>query len=1295
MLKYLHTIFLLISLSSYAQLVDYEIKIVEIMATADASDLQGQDPTWYIWFKDNGTNGSAITSWVPTGCIYLEDNNYGSWFSGTPNQGPSIPFSWQIVTGTDATQIQTQIEGFEKDCPNDCSYDGSCYWGTIDDDNHDNRANSGNIDFTLDPPCQWNQYEIANDDYHVRVEIYWTFSALDAGEIDGEQYVCMNGDPTVLGSVLDGEPAVSNFATYQWQQSLGCTGAFVDIPGATNSTYDPPLGLIQNTCFRRKVLTSCDEAISNEVVVGIEVPSVAATSITATPASLCGAGNVTLSVNGGTLGSNADWYWYDNDPNSNGNLIGTGDPLTINVSSTSTFYVRAEGNCSVTPSVSKLVVVENPSNPPTTLTPTSSSICLGGSTDLTATGGVLGTNAVYAWYDQDPNLGSPLPIHTSSIPSYIGVSPATTTTYYVRIEGCDTTTLAYTTVVVTQPSTAPTGITASNTTVCPNDMVTLTVTGGSLGDGADWYWYESGCGAGTVIGSGATINVNPTVTTNYFVRAEGLCNTTNCMNITIVVNDESVPPASIVASATSVCPGGVSVLSVVGGNLGTGADWYWYESSCGGTPIGTGNSISVNPTVTTDYFVRAEGSCNTTSCATVSINVKAISVDATGITVSNNNICSGSTTTLSVSGGSLGVGATWEWYTGSCGGVYLGSGAILSVSPTVTTTYYVRAEGDCNTSGCVNTTVTVLPTSTLPTSILVSNPNVCPNSSTDLTVVGGNLVNGDNWTWYEGGCGLGTAIGTGSTINVSPTASTEYFVRGEGTCGFTNCASVTVNTDEISTAPNEIVATSTALCVGQSTVLSVSGGNLGSGASWQWYSGSCGSNPVGSGNSISVAPSATTTYYVRGEGNCGNSSCVNITIDVGAGVDAPTSANVSTDNICPSETTTISVVGSTLPSDYTWVWYTGACGAVPVGVGTSLDVSPTSTETYYVRAVGTCGATPCQSITVNVQNGSVAATGVQVSNNNFCQGATTTLTVVGGSLVSGANWVWYENSCGGSSPVGTGTSVTLTPNNSTSYYVRAEGGTCGSTDCASAFVSVIETIVHCNPFDTLCGIGFPFALEGGEPDGGVYSGNGVSNGIFSPDVAGIGTHTITYTYTSPISGCTNSVDKEIVVKSSDLTATIVTEEFPCSQGGVTLSALVKNNKGFLDYLWSNGSYDESINFVGAGTYSVQVRDDEGCVAKSDEVVISDEMECIDIPNTFTPNGDGKNDTWNLDFTDYESALLTVFSRWGREVYKTSELEVHWNGTSKSGTRLPAGVYYYVLELNGGDRKQNGTITLLR
>ncbi len=86
---------------------------------------------------------------------------------------------------------------------------------------------------------------------------------------------------------------------------------------------------------------------------------------------------------------------------------------------------------------------------------------------------------------------------------------------------------------------------------------------------------------------------------------------------------------------------------------------------------------------------------------------------------------------------------------------------------------------------------------------------------------------------------------------------------------------------------------------------------------------------------------------------------------------------------------------------------------------------------------------------------------------------------------------------------------------------------------------------------------------------------------------------------------------------------------------------------------------------------------------------------FDIPSSFTPNGDGKNDTWSFSFEGYNKAIIVVYSRWGNKVYKSTDLEINWNGKSDKGEDLPSGSYYYVLELNGGDISQNGNVTILR
>ncbi|MEI6764877.1 MAG: CARDB domain-containing protein [Bacteroidota bacterium] len=230
-------------------------------------------------------------------------------------------------------------------------------------------------------------------------------------------------------------------------------------------------------------------------------------------------------------------------------------------------------------------------------------------------------------------------------------------------------------------------------------------------------------------------------------------------------------PSSISATVNPVCPGSPTTLSVSGGSLGTGATWQWYSGSCGGTSAGSGNSISVSPLTTTDYFVRAEGCAGNSVCASLTINTKIASVAPVSATATPSSICAGDSSLITFSGGSLGTGATWQWYSGSCGGTAEGSGLSIKVAPAGTTTYYTRAEGDCNNTLCVSAVVT---------------PTVCGQSWTGAVSTVWN--NAGNWSALQ--------VPTGNTDVTIPNVTNKPVITNAAVCkGITinSGATVTIN----------------------------------------------------------------------------------------------------------------------------------------------------------------------------------------------------------------------------------------------------------------------------------------------------------------------------------------------------------------------------------------------------------------------------------------------------------------------------------------------------------------------
>ena len=89
---------------------------------------------------------------------------------------------------------------------------------------------------------------------------------------------------------------------------------------------------------------------------------------------------------------------------------------------------------------------------------------------------------------------------------------------------------------------------------------------------------------------------------------------------------------------------------------------------------------------------------------------------------------------------------------------------------------------------------------------------------------------------------------------------------------------------------------------------------------------------------------------------------------------------------------------------------------------------------------------------------------------------------------------------------------------------------------------------------------------------------------------------------------------------------------------------------------------------------------------------------IEPPNTFTPNGDGINDTWEIPgIRDYPGAEVLIYDRWGQRVFRSNGYRDPWDGTN-NGRPVPVGTYYYHIQLNqleGRSPPYTGFISIVR
>lgn len=89
------------------------------------------------------------------------------------------------------------------------------------------------------------------------------------------------------------------------------------------------------------------------------------------------------------------------------------------------------------------------------------------------------------------------------------------------------------------------------------------------------------------------------------------------------------------------------------------------------------------------------------------------------------------------------------------------------------------------------------------------------------------------------------------------------------------------------------------------------------------------------------------------------------------------------------------------------------------------------------------------------------------------------------------------------------------------------------------------------------------------------------------------------------------------------------------------------------------------------------------------------LKPITIPNAFSPNGDGLNDTWSpQEIDNYPGAVISIFNRYGVKLYGGHAKDIAWDGTYK-GSPLPVGIYYYILDLKEFGKSKSGSVMIIR
>jgi gliding motility-associated-like protein len=136
-----------------------------------------------------------------------------------------------------------------------------------------------------------------------------------------------------------------------------------------------------------------------------------------------------------------------------------------------------------------------------------------------------------------------------------------------------------------------------------------------------------------------------------------------------------------------------------------------------------------------------------------------------------------------------------------------------------------------------------------------------------------------------------------------------------------------------------------------------------------------------------------------------------------------------------------------------------------------------------------------------------------------------------------------------------------------------------------------------------------------------------------------------------------------------------------------------------DYIWNTGENTSEIEVSESGIYWGKYLDINNCVrVDTIEVTIIDQTDQLFTPNTFTPNGDGTNDTWKAYGGSENEFEVKIFDRWGKLLWESKDINDSWDGTYK-GNPLPIGNYiykiYFYSECHNKTIENTGTIMIIK
>ena len=676
--------------------------------------------------------------------------------------------------------------------------------------------------------------------------------------------------------------------------------------------------------------------------------------------------------------------------------------------------------------------------------------------------------------------------------SEIIATPLTTTTYYVI--GTDAAGCTSTDEVMITVNPLPVATIHYAAPVFCNTGIAM-VTQSGQADGI--YSADAGLILNTTTGAIDLAASTPGSYTITYVFSDGSCSNQTSTNLTIF------GPASVsfALPVSSVCATAVT-FSLSGG------------SPSGGVYSGPGVTAGVfSPSVAgtgvheLTYLYTDAGGCM--SSATASITVNPLVIVKAGLDVT---ICMGSAVSLTATDA-----VSYSWSPNQ----YLSATTSASIvaNPITTTTYTVTGMdvNGCSSSDAVIVNVLPLPTAT------ISYPGNPFCKTGIVNVIRSGVAGGV----YNSSIGLTLNPATGA-IDLSASTPGSYTITytfSDGSCSNQTATNITIlppPTVGFVLPFNSVCATA--------VPFSLSGGNPSGGV----YSG-----PGVTAGVISPSIAGTGvhvfTYSYTDAGGCMSSATASITVNPLVHVKAGLDVTICVGNSV-SLTATDAVSYSWSPNQY-----------LSATTSASIVANPITTTTYTVTGIDANGCSSSDAVIVNVLPLPTAT--INYPGNPFCKtGSVNVLrTGIAGGVYSAPSGLALNPTTG---------AINLSASNSGTYSVTYTFSNGNCTNQFSTQVTIIDLpiVSFTGVLPAVCVQASPFTVTGGNPLGGVYRGPGIKGDSMNPQLAGIGTHVIEYTFTNP-KGCAAMATNTITITSvTGGTTTLLFSEVCISANPFTLVA---------------------------------------------------------------------------------------------------------------------------------------------